>query len=83
MYSSIGSRRQLARSGKQPTESTSEVGEADAVVDQGGGGFTDLGTYLIGGGPVGPVVWVRAVGDDPPQWEGLGRITPQGGPQAD
>ena len=41
-----------------------EVGEADTVIDQGGGGCPYLGTYILCGGSVGPVVRFRDVGDD-------------------
>ena len=42
-----------------------EVGAADKVAGQGGRGFPDLGTDLLSGIPVGNVVWVVDVGDDP------------------
>ena len=50
---------------------------------QEGFGCPDLGPDLLCSGPVGPVVRVGDVSDDPQNWEGVGRITPQGGLQAD
>ena len=41
------------------------------------------GTDLLGGGAIGPDIWVRDVGSDTAHEEGVGRIPPQGGPQAD
>ena len=38
---------------------------------------------MLGVGPVGNVVRVGDLGDNPLHWEGVGRIPPQGGPQAD
>ena len=43
----------------------------------------DLGKDLNGGGKGSLAVWVRDVGDDTAHWEVFGRISPQGGPQAD
>ena len=57
-----------------------EVGEADTVIDQGGGGCPYLGTYILCGGSVGPVVRFRDVGDDVEHREGIGQIPPQGHP---
>ena len=59
------------------------MGKADTSVDQGGGGCSDLGSDILGGGSVGNVVWVRDVGDDAAHQEGVERIPPQGGLQAD
>ena len=59
------------------------MGEADAGIEQGGGGCRDLGPDILGGGSVGPVVQVIHMDDDAAHWEGVGRIPPQGGPQAD
>ena len=42
-----------------------------------------LGTNILGNGTVSVGVWVGDMGDDPTHWEGVGRIPPQGGPQAD
>ena len=58
-------------------------GEADKGDEQGGCGCPDLRSDLLGGGPVGHAVWVRGVGHDPPHWEGVGRIPPQGVLKAD
>ena len=55
-------------------ESTSKMGAADEGADQEGCRFLDLGTDLIGSGPVGHALWVIDVGHDPPHWEGFGRI---------
>ena len=48
------------------------MGLAEEGDEQGGCGFTDLGLDLLGGGPVGHVVRVVDVGDDPPHWGGVG-----------
>ena len=80
---SLGGQRQLASGGPQPAKGTAEVGKADAGLEKGGGGCTDLGTNLIGGGTVGTAIWIRDLGDDATYQEGVGRITPQGGPQDD
>ena len=45
---------------------------ADKGVDQSGVGCLNLGPYPLGGGPVGPIVRVVNVGDEPPYWEGVG-----------
>ena len=42
------------------------------LIDQGGGGFPDLGPDILGGGSVGYFVWVRYVGDDAAHREGVG-----------
>ena len=52
-------------------------------VGKGGQGCPELGNNLRGGGTGGPAVWVGDVGDDTENWEGVGRISPQGEPQAD
>ena len=56
-------RQLLAGNGLQPAEGTAGVGEADVGVDQGGVGCPDLGPDILCGVSVGPVVWVRYVGD--------------------
>ena len=81
--SSIVGRQRLAGSGPQPAEVTAEVGEVDAVLEKGGGGCPDLGPDIIEGGSVVHVVRVRDVGDNAVHQEGVVRITPQGGLQAD
>ena len=43
----------------------------------------DLGTYILGGGPVSNNLRVRDVGHDPTHQKGVGRIPPRGGLQAD
>ena len=73
--------RWMGISGQKPLEITSEVCADNKGVDQGGCGWTDLRTDLLGGGPAGHTVWVRDVGHDPPHWEGFGRIPSQGCPQ--
>ena len=60
-----------------------EVGGSDEGDDQGGCGCTDLRPYLIGGGPVGRVVRVIDMGDEPPHWKIVGRIQSQCILQAD
>ena len=56
---------------------------ADKGAEQGGCGYPDLRPYLLGSVTVGHVVEVGDFGDDPPKWKGVGRIPPQGVPQAD
>ena len=80
---SLGGRLQLVGGGPQPAEGMAEVGEADAGFEQGGGGCLELGPDILGGSSVGTVVQVRDVGDGAAHWEGVGRIPPHGGPQAD
>ena len=79
---SLGGQRQLAVVGPLPVEGTEEVGEADADIYQGGGGYLDLGPDILCGGSVGPVVKVRDVGYDATHQEGAGRIPQQGVPLA-
>ena len=43
----------------------------------------DIGTYLLAGSSIGHSVRVRDMGPDAAHKEGVGRIPPQGGPQAD
>ena len=69
--------------GAQPTEVTVEVDVTDQGVGNRERGCPDLEKDLCGGGPGSLSVWVGDVGDDTVQWEGFGRILPQGGPQAD
>ena len=59
------------------------MGAADSYFDQGRSGCPYIGTYLLGGGAIGPAVWVRDMGPDAAHEEYVGRIPPQGGPQAD
>ena len=80
---SLGGLRQLVGGGTQPAEGMDEVGDADASHDQGGGGCPDLGTDILGSGPVGPTVRIIDVGDGATHQDGVGRIPPQGGLQAD
>ena len=75
--------QRLASGGQQPSEITAEVGADDSILELGWCGFPDLGEDLPGSGSVGHNLLVRDVGHDTPHWEGLGRIPPQGGPQAD
>ena len=46
-------------------------------------GCLDLSPDLLGAGSVGHALLVRDMGHEPTNREGFGRITPQGGPQAD
>ena len=55
----------------------------EEVSGKRGFGCPDLGPDILGGGTVGIVVRVKDVGDNPTHWEDVGRIIPQGGPQAD
>ena len=59
------------------------MGKDEAGLVQGGGGFLELSTDILGGGSVGPLVWFIDVGDNAAHLEGVGQIPPQGGPQAD
>ena len=52
-------------------------------VGKGGHGLPDTRNNLRGSGPGGPAVWVGDMGDENLHWDGVGRIPPQGGPQAD
>ena len=36
-------------------------------------------TYLLGGGTIGPAIWVRDMSTDAAYKEGFGQIPPQGG----
>ena len=71
----------MARGGQKPAEIMSQIGASDEGDEQGGCGCPDFGTDLLGGGPLCHDVWVVDVVDDPHNWKGFGRITPQGGPQ--
>ena len=55
----------------------------ESGIEQGGIGCPDIGTDLLGGGTIGPDIWVRYMVPDAAYEEGVGRIPPQGGPQAD
>ena len=55
----------------------------DSYIEKGGSGCPDTRTYLLGGSAMGHAVWVRDMGPDTAHEEGVGRIPPQGGPQAD
>ena len=59
------------------------MGAADLNIEHGGSGFPEIGTYLLGYSAIGNGVWVRDMGPDAVHEEGVGRIPPQGGPQAD
>ena len=80
MHKKVG---KLATGGPQPAEIMEEVCAYDSGVDQGGCGCLDLGPYLLGGGSVGHDLQVGDVVNDTKHWEGFGKISPQGGPQAD
>ena len=54
--------------------------KADTGLGKGGGGCPDHGTDILGSDSFGPVVYMD---DDAAHLEGLGRIPPQGVPQAD
>ena len=57
-----------------------EVGEADAGLDQGGGGCPNLGSDILVNGAVDPDIHIQDVSDDTTHREVVGRIPPQGGP---
>ena len=48
----------------------------DLGTDQGGIGCPDIRSDLLGGGTIGPAIWVRDVGPDTGYAEGAGRIPP-------
>ena len=73
----------MERGSQKPVKSIEEVGAADKVSGQGGFGCPDLGQDILGSILVSNLVWVGDVGDDPPNWEGVGHILPQDGPLAD
>ena len=54
------------------------MGKADEGAKLGGRGCPEIRTDLLGGGPFGHAVQVRDIGHNPPHWEGVGQITPQG-----
>ena len=57
------------------------MGDTKQGVGKGGRGCPDLGENLRGGGPGGPDVWIRYMGDETTHWEGVGQIPTQGGLQ--
>ena len=59
------------------------MGAADLYIDQGGSGCPDIGKYLLGSGAIGPAIRVRDMSPEAAYEEGVGRIPPQGGGQAD
>ena len=59
------------------------MGAADSDIDQGRRRCPYIGTYLLGGGAIGPAIQVRDMGPDAAYEEVVGHIPPQGGPQAD
>ena len=59
------------------------MGAADEGYKQGGFKFPNLRPDLLGRSPVGHAVRVGDVCHYPSYWEGVGRIPPQGGLQAD
>ena len=59
------------------------MGAADSYIDQVGSGCPYIGTDLLGSGTIGTYVQVIDMGPDAAHEEGIGRIPPQGGPQAD
>ena len=79
----LGGRRQLDGGDTQPVESMAEVGVDDSVVEQGGWECLYLGPDLLGGVSVSHDLRVGDVDHDTAHWEGFGRISLQGGPQAD
>ena len=54
----IGIGQRMASGGHKPAEKTSEVGADDEGVEQGGGRCPDVGTDLLGSGPVSHVLQV-------------------------
>ena len=56
---------------------------SDSGIEQGGIGYPDIRKDLLGGGEIIPAVWVRYMVPDAAHEDVLGRILPQGGPQAD
>ena len=58
----------------QPPARQAEVGVADLGTDQRGIRCPDIGVDLLGGGTIGPAIWVREMGPDIAYAEGTGRI---------
>ena len=54
----------LASSGTQPLRCQEEVGAADSGTEQGGSGCLDIRADLLGGGTIGPAIWVKDVDPD-------------------
>ena len=48
------------------------MGTDDRGADRGGCGCLELRTDIPSSGPVSHAVWVRDVGYEPPNWEGVG-----------
>ena len=63
-------------SGTQPPARQSEVGSADSVNEQGGSGFLDIRSDLLGGGTIVPAVWFRYMGSDTAYADVAGQISP-------
>ena len=59
------------------------MGAADYDIDQGGSGCPEIRVDLLGGGAIGPTVWVRDTSTDTAHEKGVGWIPPQGGMLAD
>ena len=70
--SSLRGQQRMAGVGLQPVDGMAEVGKADMGLEQGRGGFPDLGPDILGSGSVGYFVQVRYVGDDAAHREGVG-----------
>ena len=51
-------------------------GAANSGVEQGGSGFQDIGSDLLGGGAIDPGIQVKDMGPDTAYAEGVGSIPP-------
>ena len=59
------------------------MGATESYIDQGERGCPYIETYLLGGDAIGPAIRVRDMVPEAAYEYGVGRITPQGGLQAD
>ena len=60
----------------QPPARQAEVGTSDSGTEKGGSRCPDIREDLLGGGKIGPTIWVRDMGPDTAYAEGDGRIPP-------
>ena len=67
----------------QPPARQPEVGADELGTEQGGSRCPDIGEDLLGGGTIGPTIWVRDISPDTSYAEGAGQIPLKGGPQTD
>ena len=60
----------------KPAEGKVDLGTSIKDIRSGGGGFTDLGEFLLGGSPGGTPFWVGYVGDNYPYGKVPGGFPP-------